>query len=92
MGYNNLNGTDGRIDEAISELMELAHECSNSDWDGCNLLTISKIALRRAAQFVRALPEDFPMPEFAPEPDGAISLDWIQSKMVKPSAFLPNPN
>ena len=26
------------------------------------------------------MPDNLPLPEFAPEPDGAISLDWIQSR------------
>ena len=27
-----------------------------------------------------ALPDGISLPEFAPEPDGSISLDWIQSR------------
>ena len=30
--------------------------------------------------FVRALPRDVALPEFAPEPDGSISLDWESSR------------
>ncbi len=33
-----------------------------------------------AEDFVSALPDDLPLPEFAPENDGAISLDWIGSR------------
>ena len=33
-----------------------------------------------AESFLRALPEGVRIPEFAPEPDGSISLDWIQSR------------
>ena len=29
---------------------------------------------------VRALPGEVQLPEFAPEPDGSVSLDWIQSR------------
>ena len=29
---------------------------------------------------IRALPPGVPLPEVAPEPDGAISLDWIRSR------------
>lgn len=34
----------------------------------------------KAEAFLRALPDGLPMPEFASEPDGSISLDWIQSR------------
>ena len=30
-------------------------------------------------RFLRAMPDDLPIPEFAPEPNGSISLDWIAS-------------
>ncbi len=33
-----------------------------------------------AEALVRALPGRIPLPEFAPEPDGSVSLDWIQSR------------
>jgi hypothetical protein len=48
-----------------------------------------------AAEFIRVLPEDVPLPEFAPEPDGSLSLDWIQSRhrlftlSVAPNIRLP---
>jgi hypothetical protein len=38
------------------------------------------MALQNAEMFLRALPEDLPTPEFAPEPDGSISLDWIHTR------------
>lgn len=36
--------------------------------------------LRNAEQFLIALPDDLPSPEFSVEPDGAVSLDWIDSR------------
>lgn len=65
---------------AISQLKLLANECSQPDWDGSGAFAIDPLALLNAKNFIRALPEDIPMPEFAPEPDGAISLDWIHSR------------
>lgn len=65
---------------ALSELQSMAQECSNDDWDGAGALAIDQFALWNAQDFVRALPDDFPLPEFAPEPDGSISLDWIRSR------------
>lgn len=64
----------------LSYLWNLAEECSEDDWDGYGALAIHPLAVKAAESFIRALPDTFPLPEFAPEPDGSISLDWIQSK------------
>lgn len=65
---------------ALSALREMVDECANNDWDGNDAEGISVTAFWNAENFIRALPEDFPLPEFAPEPDGSISLDWIKSR------------
>lgn len=64
---------------AIDDLRELAHECAERGWDGEDAAPIGPEAVYLAERFVRAMPENLPLPEFAPEPDGAISLDWMQS-------------
>jgi len=65
---------------AISGLRMLANECAEENWDGNGAYPLHPIAVLLAEEFLRALPDDFPLPEFAPEPDGSISLDWIQSR------------
>jgi len=65
---------------AISGIWALVAAHAEPGWDGEEARPISAAAGRMAAAFVRALPEDVPMPELAPEPDGSISLDWIQSR------------
>lgn len=65
---------------AISDLLLLAKECCADDWDGAGSLAISTLGLRKAEEFIRALPEDLAMPELTVDPDGEISLDWISSK------------
>ena len=52
----------------------------NSGWDAEDAVAIDGLAALSVERFVRALPDGVPLPEFAPEPDGAISLDWIQSR------------
>jgi hypothetical protein len=69
----------GRKSAAISQLHALANECAEDGWDGGESLPVEPMAVFVAGQFVRALPESGPIPEFAPDPDGSISLDWIQS-------------
>lgn len=65
---------------AISELIGLANECAEPEWDGEVAAAIDPLAVANAEDFVRALQEDALLPEFAPEPDGAISLDWMHSR------------
>ena len=70
----------GKKSAAMTKLNEIADECSVDDWDGNGADAVDELAVLFAERFVRALPEDVPLPEFAPEPDGSISLDWIQSR------------
>jgi len=65
---------------ALSQLAALATECAEQGWDGEHATAIDSNAVLMAERFLRALPDGIPMPEFAPEPDGSISLDWIQSR------------
>ncbi len=70
----------GAKSAALSELQHLADECASDDWDGNGALGVDLCAFWNAQDFVRALPDEFPLPEFAAEPDGSISLDWIRSR------------
>jgi hypothetical protein len=65
---------------ALSQLWALAAECGEADWDGAGAAPIDIGAILNAKDIVRALPAGFPLPEFAAEPDGSISLDWIESR------------
>lgn len=65
---------------AIAQIETLAKECSEPDWDGENARPLDRLAALSATNFIRALPDGIALPELAPEPDGSISLDWIQSR------------
>ncbi len=65
---------------ALSNLFALARECAEDDWDAAGAQAIDCIAVERAAQLLKALPNSIPMPECSPEPDGSISLDWSESR------------
>lgn len=69
----------GEKAQAITELTALAQECCGQDWDGYGAHAVEPLAVQKTKSFIRAIPSSFPMPEFAPEPDGAISLDWMGS-------------
>lgn len=66
--------------KALAQLYNLADECSETGWDGTNAEPIAEIAKRNVEHFIRLLPADVPLPEFSPEPDGAISMDWIKAR------------
>lgn len=66
--------------DALSRLAELVTECTEAGWDGANALAIDGIAIYNVKRFIRAFPENIQLPEFAPEPDGSISLDWIKTR------------
>jgi hypothetical protein len=70
----------GEKERAISELYSLAVDCSYRGWDGEDASPIAPLVLKRAAGFLRAMPNGVPLPESAPEPDGSISFDWIASR------------
>ena len=64
----------------LSQIQALIAECARTGWDASEAKPVCECAAIRAADFIRALPEGFPLPELAPEPDGSISLDWIRSR------------
>lgn len=68
---------------AIAQLRELAEECSLANWDGYDAFPINALAVDNASRFLRALPGSITMPEFAADPDGEISLDWIKSRFQR---------
>lgn len=69
----------GSKTSAISEMTFLAIECAKPDWDGNGAFGIDPLAVQNAENFLLALPNNISIPEFAPDPDGSISLDWIKS-------------
>lgn len=57
---------------------DLIHLAMESIGDGTET-PISSRTLSAAMEFVRAMPSSWPPPEFAIEPDGGISIDWVSS-------------
>jgi len=71
---------NGPKSDAIAKLMAIANTCVQADWDGYGAEPLNEMAVQNAEAFVRAIPDGMPMPEFAPDPDGSISLDWIAGR------------
>jgi len=63
----------------LSQLHDLAETCTVIDSCDEELIVVSPTAIRTAEEFIRAIPDGVPLPELAPEPDGAVSLDWMCS-------------
>ena len=66
--------------KAISEVWSLVNEHAVDNWNEDSAQPINEVAGHNATELVRLLPADISMPEFSAEPDGAISLDWIESR------------
>ena len=65
----------GAKDDAISRLRALVEEYATDE-----IITIHPRAVSTAKRFLRILPDGVSLPEFSVEPDGSISLDWIESR------------
>ena len=75
-----MSDTEAIKASARSEIRRLAAECAEPGWNGEAAEPTSKESVAVACAFIDALPAHVPLPEFAPEPDGSISLDWIESR------------
>lgn len=64
----------------ISDLMELAAECREPDWDGYGAEPVDLQALETAKQIIYSLPDGVSLPDCSIEPDGGVSLDWMPSR------------
>jgi hypothetical protein len=69
-GFEQSQALFGAKKEAITQLKALAAEDQ----------AVNPVAVHVAEQFVRALPNTIPLPEFSIDPDGSISLDWIEAR------------
>lgn len=66
--------------DAISQILAIVLEHAEENWDNEGASAVDEVAAHNAVEFLRALPADVALPEFSPEPDGAISLDWMESR------------
>lgn len=73
--YERSQSLFGAKGNAISQLLRLESEFSGGDGHRPH-----PAATAQAESFIRAWPNDLPLPEFSVEPDGAIAMDWMQSR------------
>jgi hypothetical protein len=74
--YEDSHALFGPQASLLARLRELAYECGEADWDGYGAEPISEDAAELAADFLRALPPGFPLPDLCAEPDGSLGMEW----------------
>jgi hypothetical protein len=70
----------GTRSDAISAIWSVASEAAEDDWNGEGAFGVDPVAASNAVGFIQTLPDSVAMPEISPDPDGALSLDWIESR------------
>jgi hypothetical protein len=62
------------------ELQAVFDQCAEEDWDGYGAKPLYGELQGRVIRFLRSLGSHIGAPEIVPEPDGAIALEWANSK------------
>lgn len=69
-----------KLADARQSLKALSIEHSIDNWDGEGAIAISSEAYMQAINFIELLSDQkLPMPQFEPEVDGAIELEWYKN-------------
>jgi len=63
----------------LSELLQTAKECRESNWDGYGAEPVSDVTYQFAQQFLNALPLGISAPTIGAEPDGHLTVEWYRS-------------
>lgn len=69
-----------RTSDRLAALLDFYEECRLLAEGDKSVAIPAPAALRMAESVLRALPDEFPTPEFALEPDGAIEMDWAAGR------------
>ncbi len=60
----------------VGEIDAVAADCSTENWNGENSEPIGDKTVANAKKFVSLFPDDIPLPDVVPEPDGSIGFEW----------------
>lgn len=63
----------------VSELCDLAEECTRQGWDGHGAPPLCFEAFENAAKFISSIPLDVPTPEISATAAGDITFQWSQN-------------
>jgi hypothetical protein len=64
----------------FDELGAVWEECRHSNWDGYDALPVTWETLQHADRLIESLPLGTSLPSVGAEPDGALTLEWHQSR------------
>ena len=65
-----------------AEVMSLFEECSDIDWDGYGAWPISEKSVSSAMLFINAIPTRVIMPELSASPDGGVTFEWVDDRII----------
>jgi len=71
-----------KIEDILSDIIEIQEECSTDDWDDEGAKAISISALLEAMQFIRLLPVHLKLPDVVPSANGAINFEWRKGDYI----------
>lgn len=60
----------------LDALLKLMEECATNNWDGYGAPAITSTTLDKTREFTESLSPEIPTPDFSPEPDGEIAVEW----------------
>ncbi|MDZ7661957.1 hypothetical protein [Thiohalophilus sp.] len=68
------------VETLVDEIIEVAGECYEDNWDGYDAQRISSLTTNEAISFAVSLPAEFPIPEVIPVATGEIAFEWDYGK------------
>lgn len=62
------------------ELYAAWEDCQQKGWDGYDAVPVSLQELENIIGLLAVMPDDMPVPECLPSPDGIITLEWYKDQ------------
>jgi hypothetical protein len=77
--------------ETLAELDSLALETREPNWDGYNADGVMAETVALVREIIRLMPDDLALPSLSAEPDGHVSMEWIEGQHQRLSVSI-SPN
>lgn len=66
--------------QAVVELNEIKQNCTRNNWDNAGSAKVESQTVKYAQELIERMPNNLPLPEISPDPDGNINLEWYADK------------